>query len=99
VNLLVALGTYALLYAHTGDLALPVGVHFGVNYVARALFGPGTDGAPLVTVTESFEGLAASVSGGHLPQILVAYLLLRVWLRWRDGDVSIRTDVAEWTGR
>jgi hypothetical protein len=99
INLLVALGTYALLYAHTGELALPVGVHLGVNYLGGAVFTSGDATVSVFRVTESIGGLAGSVSGGRLPQVLVAYLLLLAWLRWRHGEVAIRTDVAEWTGR
>jgi hypothetical protein len=101
VNHLVGLGTYALLYAHTGELSFPVGAHFGVNFSLNALFVTGSEKAGLAVfeVTESLGGLAGGLSGGRLPQILVAYLLLLAWFRWRHGTVSIRTDIAEWTPR
>jgi len=101
INHLVGLGVYALLYVHTGELAFPVGVHFGVNYSANALFvtGSGTGELALFEVTESLGGLVGGLSGGRLPQILLAYLLLLTWVHWRSGTVSIRTDIAEWTPR
>lgn len=99
LNLLVALGTFALLYVHTGELALPVGVHLGVNYLSTAVFTSGEAGTSVFRVTESFGGLAGSVSGGRLPQVLLAYLLLLAWLRWRTGELSVRTDIAAWTER
>lgn len=99
INHLVGLGVYALLYVHTGQLSYPVGVHFGVNFSSTSLFvaGPGTDGLAVFRVMESLGGLAGGLSGGRLPQILVAYLLLLGLLRWRHGTVSICTDIAEWT--
>lgn len=101
VNLLAALGTFALLYAHTGELALPVGVHFAVNFSGSALFAPasGEGGLAVFRVAESLDGLAGGLSGGRLPQILVAYLLLLAWLRWRHDTVSVRADIAKWTPR
>lgn len=101
INHLIGLGTYALLYVHTGDLAFPVGVHFGVNFTTNGLFvaESGEAGLAVFRVAESLGGLAGSLSGGRLPQILAAYLLLLVWLRWRHGTVSIRADIAEWTPR
>lgn len=101
INLLVGLGTFALLYAHTGELSFPVGVHFGVNFSREALFplGSGEGGLAVFTVTESLGGLTGSMVGGRLPQILIAYLLLLAWLHWRQGSVSIRAEIAEWTPR
>lgn len=101
ITLFVALGTFALLYAHTGELSFPVGVHFAVNLSGNALFVPGSDGTELAVfrVSESLGGLAGDLSGGRLPQILLAYLLVLAWLQWRYGGVSIRRDIAQWRGR
>ena len=101
VNHLVGLGVYALLYVHTGELSFPIGVHLGVNFSMNGLFvaESGTTGLAVFRVAESLGGLAGGLSSGRLPQILVAYLLLLAWLRWRHGTVAIRAEIAEWVPR
>ena len=94
LGLLVALGVFAALYAHTGELALSIGVHAGVNYAGSTLFGaaPGPDGALAVFAVErSLSGLAGSLAEGAIPQVLVAYALLLAWLRYRHGRVPLAT--------
>lgn len=101
LNLLLALGVFGLVYVHTGELALSVGMHTGVNYAGQALFVPAAvaAGRPAVfTVTNSLTGLAGSLNGGAIPQLLVAYLLLLGWLRARRGEVSIDVGLARWCG-
>lgn len=100
LTLFVGLGTFTLLYAHTGSLAFPVGVHFGVNFSRVALFPLVSREAEVAVfqVVESVGGIIGSMSSGRLPQILVAYLLLLGWFRWRHGTISIQTDLTEWRG-
>jgi hypothetical protein len=102
LNLLVALGVYALLYVHSGSVASPVGVHLGVNASGGLLFAPPSMVGSMPTVfqvTGTLQGLAGTLSDGRIPQILVGYVLLLAWHRVRTGEVSIRTDLAEWVGR
>lgn len=92
LNLLVALGVFGLLYVHTGELALPIGVHTGVNYAGHVLVGSPSlvaEGPTILQVTKSLSGLLGSLSDGAIPQILMAYLLLLAWIAWRSGGVSI----------
>lgn len=101
LNLLLALGVFAGLYAHTGELALSIGVHTGVNYLGQSLFVPASSAAAhraVFEVTTTLTGLAGSLNRGAIPQILVAYGLLLGWLRWRRGEVSIATGLARWRG-
>lgn len=102
LNLVVALGLFAALFAHTGELALPIGVHAGVNYASSALVvaAPVRDDAvALLAVETSLSGLAGSLAEGAIPQLLVAYGLLLGWLRWRRGGVGLETDLARRRGR
>lgn len=102
LNLLLALGVFGLLYVHTGELALPIGVHTGVNYAGNSLFVPQAAAAsrPAVfEVTNTLQGFAGSLNDGAIPQILVAYLLLLGWLRWRRGEVTIERGLSCWSGR
>lgn len=102
LNLLLALGVFGLLYAHTGELALSIGVHAGVNYVGNAIVAspsPAGDRPAVLLVSESLPGLLGSLSEGAIPQILLAYLALLAWIRWRGGEVAFATETARWTDR
>ena len=97
VNLLLALGVFGLLYAHTGELALSIGVHAGVNYAGNALFvgSPAAALRPTVfQVSSSLHGPLGGLSEGAIPQVLVAYLLALAWVRWRRGEVSMAGAIA-----
>lgn len=83
LNLLVALGVFGLLYVHTGELALSIGVHTGVNYAGNALLVSSSVASSRPTVfhvTNSLSGILGSLSNGAIPQLLVAYLVVVVWL-------------------
>lgn len=97
VPLIVGLGIFGLLYVHTGELALSIGVHAGVNYAGGTLVVPAAaagDRLGLVAVGNSLSGLGGTLSGGAIPQLLVAYVLLLGWIRWRHGEVGVETDLA-----
>jgi membrane protease YdiL (CAAX protease family) len=100
-GLFVAGAVYGLLYVHTGSLALPVGFHFGVNYTGGWVFAPASAAAERATVfAVTREGaLYSTLSGPGIPQMVIAYLLLLGWLRYRGESVGIRADIARWTPR
>ncbi|WP_255195450.1 CPBP family intramembrane glutamic endopeptidase [Halorarius litoreus] len=90
---------FGLLYVHTGELSYPVGLHLGANFAGGWLFAPaGIDRTALFVVSETLP-FVGSLSAGRLPQLLVAYLLVVAWLRWRDGSVGVASSVARWQGR
>jgi membrane protease YdiL (CAAX protease family) len=102
VNLLVVLGVYGLLYVHTGNLALSIGVHTGVNYAGQTILGDPAYAASQPTIAEAsttLGGVLGTLSGGAVPNVLLAYLLLLGWIRWRQGEIGIVTALAEWTPR
>lgn len=102
LNLVLALGVFGLLYVHTGELALSIGVHTGVNYVGNALFvspSVAVDRPTIFHVSNSLSGLLGSLNEGAIPQILLAYLVVVVWLTWRRGEVPIETGLTQWTAR
>lgn len=89
---------FGLLYAHTGDLALTIGVHWGSSYAAGSVFprvSTAQQGASIFQVTE----LGPLAKGMEVPLVLypATYLLLMLWLRLAYGDLSIDTELAEWT--
>jgi len=91
---------FGLLYVHTGELALTVGVHWGSSWAAGHLFPP--SGAPealpsLFRVTEVEPGVRGFLVA--IPLYLCTYLLLVGWLRWRRGTVSLQPGLAEWKRR
>jgi len=87
LNWVVGAGVFGLLYAHTGELALPIGAHAAANFVSNAVVLTGT--IPLPDL----------ISDWAYPKIAVAYLVVLVWLYWRRGDVGIEQHIAEWPGR
>ena len=95
-ELFAAGAIFGLLYVLSGELALPIGVHLGVNYAGAALFAPASappDAATVFRVTEAVPGILGAASAARLPQLLVALLLAAAWLRWRRGEVAVDTDI------
>lgn len=101
-TLVLGLGLYGLLYVLTGELALPIGVHTGVNYAGGVLVGSGGPGGQSVTpfaVSSTLSGPLGSLNDLAIPQLLIAYVLLLGWLQFRRGGVGIETGLASWTER
>jgi membrane protease YdiL (CAAX protease family) len=101
-NLLIGLGLYGLLYVQTGELALPIGVHTGINYAGGVLVATpsiATERASLIEVTNSLSGVLGSLNAGAVPQVLLAYLLVLGWLKLRRRELLIATGLTHWTER
>lgn len=102
-NLLLALGIYGLLYAQSGELALPVGVHGGVNVAGGVVAVSPSIAAErpaVLAVSKSIPWPALeSLSDGAIPPLLVAYLLALGWLAWRRDGLGLDRRLAEWAGR
>jgi hypothetical protein len=91
---------FGLLYIHTGELALTIGVHWGSSYAAGFIFprvSMAQQGASVFQVTE----LGPLAKGMELPLVLypASYLILVLWLRVIDGDLSFETELAEWSNQ
>lgn len=100
-GLYVTGGLAGLLYVHTGELALPVGFHFGVNYTGGWVFAPVSAAGERATVFAVSEGhaLFSALGGPAIPQMAGAYLLPLAWLRLRGGPIGIVEPIARWTPR
>lgn len=97
LDLAVAGGIFALLYVHTGELALGIGVHLGALYGGSVLFAPAARaaGGPVAfEVSGSLPGLLGVVDQYGFPKLVVAYLLLTGWLAWRRGELPVETAIA-----
>jgi len=93
---LLAGTVFGLLYLYTGELALTLGVHWGISATAGVLFPVAAmvEGSPSVfEVTEAVPGLVGTVSARRMPQLVIASVLLLGWLQWRHGEVSIDTSL------
>ncbi len=100
VNLVIVLGLYGLLYVQTGELALPIGVHTGVNYAGGVLVvSPSLAGErpSLIDVSNSLSGALGSLNGGAVPHVIIAYILVLGWLRLRGRAWSVTTELAHWS--
>lgn len=91
LDLTVAGGIFALLYLHTGELAVGIGAHSG------GLYG-GVVVSSVVQVTGSLSGALGTVDAYGFPAMVVAYAVLATWLLWRHGEIPVRRDVARWSG-
>lgn len=91
----------AFAFALTGRLALPIGIHLAYNLAGNGVFGitaVATDESPTLfrlafTGPDAFVRLTGVVNWSF---IAVGAVLTLGWVRWRTGDLAIRTDIAEW---
>lgn len=91
----------AFAFALTGRLALPIGIHLAYNLAGNGVFGitaVATDESPTLfrlafTGPDAFVRLTGVVNWSF---IAVGAVLTVGWVRWRTGDLAIRTDIAEW---
>lgn len=91
-------GVYGLLYVHTGELALSIGVHAGGSYVVSSLFTPQARVEAFPSIFELTKSLPEiGVVIGRVGPVLVTYLVLVGWLWLYRGDIGIETEIAEWT--
>ncbi|WP_331232631.1 CPBP family glutamic-type intramembrane protease [Natronorarus salvus] len=85
---------WGVAYLLTGELALPIGLHLGFNYVSSNVFGINgvaeLEGVPTVFVVESTTtGLTAPMSG--IPIIVsnvFGIVLVICWCYWRGGSLT-----------
>lgn len=97
---LTALWTFAagllfgVAYLLTGELALPMGLHLGINFVSGNVFGiagiAAMEGVPTVFVMQStMTGLAAPMSGIPIVvAIAVGCALVAGWCYWRQETLT-----------
>lgn len=89
---------FGLLYVHTGELALSIGVHGGASYTAASIFpAQASQAASLFAVTKA---LPYDIGGEiRILLYLATYVLLVAWLRLSRGDITIDSGLAQWTER
>lgn len=88
-------GLFGVAYLRTDELALPMGLHLGVNYALMNVFGIGaaeTPGIPtLLTVEPTATGLWSPDRGiPLLVAILAGYALVITWTRWRHDARTVQ---------
>lgn len=86
LDLAIAGAVFGLLYLQTGDLALGTGVHFGALYAGGVVFATTDAGPAVFTVAGSLPGALGVVGQYGFPRVVLAYVLLLGWLRWRGSD-------------
>lgn len=88
-------GLLGFAYLYTDELALPMGLHLGVNYGLMNISGIGATKAPgvpsLLTVELTATGLWSASRGIPLfVAILAGYVIVLSWTRWRNRDRSAK---------
>lgn len=89
-------GLFGQSYLLSDELALPMGLHTGINFAEHnLLFGPPDGRAPV------FVRVEHAVTGGHiqfqsisptviLPVFICGYLVIFGWVYFRTGALSIK---------
>jgi hypothetical protein len=91
LDLAVAGTVFGLLYVHTGELSLGIGVHFGALF-SGSVFSTAGDPKAVFAVDQTLPAALSPLAWGY-PKVLVAYALLVGYLYWRDGDVGVALDL------
>ena len=97
-------GFFAASYLLTGRIAVAVGLHVAWNFAVSSVFGfpvsgvttPVTAVAVEVTGPRLLTGGAFGPEGGLLALVALAAgcVALAAWVRWREGELSLRESVA-----
>ncbi|PSQ08945.1 CPBP family intramembrane metalloprotease domain-containing protein [Halobacteriales archaeon QS_5_68_33] len=97
-------GFFAASYLLTGRIAVAVGLHVTWNFAVSSVFGfpvsgvttPVTAVAVEVTGPRLLTGGAFGPEGGLLALVALAAgcVALAAWVRWREGELSLRESVA-----
>jgi len=108
VNIFLMAILLGVAYALTGRLAIPVGIHITWNLFQGNVFGFPVSGTtfPAETVTffsiqqsgpELWTGGAFGPEGGLLVlfSILIGFLLILGWVRFRDGSIKLQLQLAQ----
>jgi membrane protease YdiL (CAAX protease family) len=82
-------GLLGVAYLLTDELALPMGLHLGVNYAQMNLFGIGAAGVAgiptVITVEQTASGFWDPAHGAPLlGAALIGYGLVALWVNWRQ---------------
>jgi len=88
---------YGLLYVHTRELALGIGLHLGIFLSDQVLFVSASnvaDSVSILQVTTSLPEAIEILSAYGFPKNIVAYALVLGYLLWRHGEVPIETKIA-----
>ena len=100
VNTMIFGVVFGAAYALTGELALPIGLHFAWDFVQAFGLGRSGDAPGLGAFLVVVEGDSAArlwtawpfaVEGGLLGTgaFVLGILLIAAWVRWRRGSVRV----------
>lgn len=92
---------FGLVSAHTGELAVGIGMHLGVFLADQVVFvaaAAASDSPTVFAVTQSLPA-PLGVLGYGFPKVVLAYGLVAGYLAWRHGGLPVDTALARWRGR
>jgi uncharacterized protein len=106
INIMIFAALFAAGYVLTGELALPIGLHFAWDFIQGFVFGV-TGGASqfgsVLVLTEGdpagklWTGLPYGAEGGPLGTgaFILGFLLTVAWVRFRRGSVRLDPTLAQ----
>ena len=97
VSTAVGGAVFGALYIHTGELALPIGVHWGASYAAGTIFVSSTAVTQTASIFEVTKSLPGELEGAAILLYGVTYLVAVGWLRFSEKAVTIETGLADRT--
>ena len=92
-------GLFGLAYLLSDELALPIGLHTGINFAEHNLFfgPPGAVGPAVVRAEHAVSGETLQFQSLDpvviVPVFVCGYLVVAGWVYLRDGSISVKRDV------
>ena len=96
VSTAVGGAVFGALYIHTGELALPIGVHWGASYAAGTIFVSSTAASQKASIVEVTKSFPDGIEGVVILLYVLTYLVAVGWLRFSKGAVTIETGLTDW---
>jgi membrane protease YdiL (CAAX protease family) len=106
VNIMIFAALFAAAYALTGQLALPIGLHFAWDFIQGFVFGVAVDasqwGSFLVLAegepnVRLWTGLPYGTEGGLLgtSAFVLGFLMTAAWVRLRRGSIRVHPSLIQ----
>lgn len=97
VDLAVVGLIYGLVYVHTGELAVGIGLHLGIFLGDQVVFVAASNASEtlaVVSVTQSLPASLAVLGSYGFPKMIIAYGVVAGYLVWSHDGLPVTTEIA-----